>query len=77
MNSSDHAKSTQRAGVGETLEDAGQSMYLVTDERGNLMKVSQSTIFEVSNDNQFMVHQMRPTLQGNNSGALVTNAAAG
>ena len=41
--------SGQRA---ETLEEGGNSLYL-TDDRGNVMKVSQSSIFEMSNDHPF------------------------
>ena len=47
------------------LNDTQHSFYM-TDDRGNLMKLSKSTIFEMNFDNQFggnhMNHRMMPTL---------------
>ena len=41
------------------IEEGRQTFY-ITDHAGNVMKVSKSTIFEISNDVSFM--RMAPTL---------------
>ena len=53
----------------DSNHNTGQSFF-VTDDRGNLMKISKSTIFEISNDVPF--HQMKPRFAGQLQGGIIS-----